>query len=131
MARKKVFISYDWENDRHYKNLLLAWDSHDNFEFSISDHSIDISVNSENANYIKQKIAQKIGEARHFLVIVGEKTYLSNWVRWEIYKAVELKKNIVAVKTYRDNITPDELYGVGANWAMSFTFSAITNAINS
>jgi hypothetical protein len=26
MAKKKVFISYDYDNDKHYKNLLLAWD---------------------------------------------------------------------------------------------------------
>ena len=29
---KKVFISYD--NDKHYKNLFVAWDANKKFDFS-------------------------------------------------------------------------------------------------
>ena len=25
MAKKKVFVSFDYENDKHYKFLLEAW----------------------------------------------------------------------------------------------------------
>jgi len=39
-------------------------------------------------------------------------------------------KTIVAVKINRSNTTPDELYGVGASWALSFTFESITQSIN-
>lgn len=50
MSKKKVFISYAYDHERHYKNLLLAWDRHRDFDFSIRDHSTDVSVNSEQAN---------------------------------------------------------------------------------
>ncbi len=50
--------------------------------------------------------------------------------KWEINKAVELKKKIIAVKIDSQNDTPLELYGVGAKWAMSFTFDAIKKAID-
>ena len=53
MAKRKVFISYDYVNDRHYKNLLLAWDSNKQFDFSISDYSADVSINSTKASAIK------------------------------------------------------------------------------
>ena len=33
MATKKVFVSYDYVNDKHYKNLLLAWDANRDFAF--------------------------------------------------------------------------------------------------
>ncbi len=128
--KKKVFVSYDYDNDRHYKNLLLAWDSNKLFDFSIHDHSADVSINSTNAAAIKSVLSRYINEATYFLVIVGAKTNKCAWVKWEIEKAVELKKRIVAVKTDRENISPDELLGVGASWAMAFTYDAIVKAID-
>ena len=128
--KRRIFISYDYENDRHYKNLLLAWDQHRDFDFYISDYSADISINSIKAWTIKSVLSRYINEAPTFLVIIGKQTYKSSWVRWEIQKAIELRKKIVAVKTNRDNETPSELLGIGASWAMSFSFTSITNAIN-
>lgn len=128
--KKKVFVSYDYDNDKHYKNLLLAWDGNKLFDFSIHDHSADISINSTNAGAIKSVLSRYINEATYFLVIVGAKTYKSAWVKWEIEKAIELKKRIVAVKTDRENTSPDALLGVGATWAMSFTYEAISKAID-
>jgi hypothetical protein len=129
MAKKKVFISYDYDNDKHYKRLLLAWDANKDFDFSFNDQSVDVSVNSDDSAVIKRVISRKIKESTYFLCIVGEYTYKSGWVAWEINKAVELDKKIVAVKTDRENVTPDGLYGVGAKWAMSFTFESIKKAI--
>lgn len=128
--KKKIFISYEYDNDKHYKNLLLAWDANKLFDFSINDHSADVSINSTNASAIKSVISRYINEATYFLVIVGSKTHKSAWVKWEIDKAVELGKRIVAVKTDRENISPSELFGVGASWAMSFTYQSIIDAIN-
>jgi hypothetical protein len=127
--KKKIFVSYDYTNDRHYKNLLLAWDANKLFDFSIHDHSADIGINSTNAGAIKSVLSRYINEATYFLVIVGAKTHKSEWVKWEIEKAVELGKRIVAVKTDRENTSPRELLGVGASWAMSFTYQAIVDAI--
>lgn len=128
--KKKVFISYDYDNDKHYKNLLLAWDGNKLFDFSIHDHSADVSINSTDAAAIKRTISRYINEATYFLIIVGKKTHKSAWVKWEIEKAVELGKRIVAVKTDRENTSPDALFGVGASWAMSFTYEAISKAID-
>ncbi len=130
MAKKKIFISYDYNNDRHYKNLLLAWDGNKQFDFSIKDHSADISINSVRAATIKSVLSRYINECPRFLIIIGSKTHKSSWVNWEIEKAHSLGKKIIAVKTNRSNITPLGLYGIGASWAMSFTHLAISNAIN-
>ena len=128
--KKKVFISYDYDNDRHYKNLLLAWDANKLFDFSMYDHSADVSINSTHAPTIKSVISKYINDATYFLVIVGAKTHKSAWVNWEIEKAIELKKRIVAVKTDRENTSPVSLIGIGASWAMSFTYEAISKAID-
>ncbi|MCL3781449.1 TIR domain-containing protein [Prolixibacteraceae bacterium JC049] len=129
MAKKRVFISYDYDNDKHYKNLLLAWDANKNFDFYISDYSADVSINSTNAVAIKSTLSRYINQGTVFLVIVGKNTHKSDWVKWEINKAVGLGKKIVAVKTDRGNTSPSELMGVGASWAMSFTYDAISKAI--
>jgi hypothetical protein len=128
--KKRVFISYDYESDKHYKNLLLAWDANKQFDFYISDYSADVSINSTDATAIKSTISRYINQGTVFLVIVGKNTSKSSWVKWEIKKAIELGKKIVAVKTDRANTTPDELFGVGASWALSFTQDAITKALD-
>ncbi len=129
MAKKKIFVSYDYDNDKHYKNMLLAWDANKKFDFSMYDHSVDVSVNSADAAAIKRVISARINEATYFLCIVGKHTQKSGWVAWEIDKAVELKKKIVAVKIDKSYTSPDGLLNIGASWAMSFTFESITNAI--
>ena len=129
MAKKKIFISYDYDHDKHYKNLLVAWDKNDLFDFSFYDGSVTVAVNSVDAAAIKRVISARINACPRFLCIVGKYTHKSEWVAWEIGKAVELEKSIIAVKTDKSNTTPDGLYGVGAKWALSFTFSSISAAI--
>lgn len=130
MAKKKIFISYDYSNDSKHKNLLKAWDANGAFDFSFKDRSADVSVNSHDAAVIKRAISAKINSATYFLCIVGEETHKSDWVEWEVTKAVELKKKIIAVKINSSNAAPLGLLGVGAAWAKSFSEEAITKAIN-
>jgi hypothetical protein len=127
MAKPKIFISYDY--DKHYKNMLLAWDENDEFDFAFSHHSADVSIQSTNAEAIKRTASAKINSATHFLCIVGSKTSSSGWVTWEVDKAKDLQKKLVAVKTPSDNKGPNGLLSAGASWAMSFTLDAIKKAI--
>jgi hypothetical protein len=131
MAKKKVFISYDYKHDKHYKNLLVAWDKNKEFDFSFYDTSVDVSVDSTDAAAISRVISRRINNSTYFLCIIGKHTHKSSWVAWEIKKATELKKKIVGVKTSKDNKSPSEILGVGAKWALSFTFESIKNAIGS
>ncbi|HDR7502773.1 hypothetical protein COF85_21930 [Bacillus toyonensis] len=131
---KKVFVSYHSAvEDTRYKNLLVAWSANDNghFDIKFDDTSVGVSINSTNANYIKSVIKGKITESSVFLCLVGENTHNSDWVKWEIDKAVELGKKIVAVKIKSTYQTPSNLYGVGAKWAMSFTYDSIKTALDS
>lgn len=89
MADKKVFVSYDYANDRHYRYLLSAWDANESFDFTFEDHST-VAINSEDAGHIKAAIAAKMNNAECLLVIVGKETAECDWVVWEIEKAKEL-----------------------------------------
>lgn len=131
---KKVFISYhsDTEGTNH-KNLLVAWSKNDNghFDIKFDDTSVGVSIKSDNATYIKSVIKSKMRDSSVILFLIGENTHKSEWCKWEMEKAVELNKKIVAVKIKSTYKTPLELYGVGAKWAMSFTYESIKKAIDS
>lgn len=129
MAKNRVFISYDCDNDKAFKDRLLGWDAGKEFDFSSYDQPLNIAVDSDDAAAIKQDLAARIGGSSHFLCIVGKQTYLSGWAAWETRKAVELKKNLVAVKTDSINNSPSVLQRAGASWSLLFTFESIKKAI--
>lgn len=125
---KKVFISYDYDNDKHYKNLLVAWSKNSDFDISFQDLSADVSINSTDAAVIKRAISAKINNSSYLLCIVGEKTHSSKWVEWEIGTAILNKKKLIAVKIDKSYTTPAQLLNCGAKWALSFTFDSIKKA---
>jgi hypothetical protein len=128
VAKKSVFVSFDYDNDRHYIDLLCAWDANPDFDFSFNETYPKVAVDSTDAAVTKHVLAQKIGAATHLLCIIGKYTY-SGWVPWEIKKAKELNKKLVAVKINRDNTSPEALVESGAAWAMSFTHDEVLKAL--
>jgi hypothetical protein len=127
--KKKVFVSYYYDENNQYKNLLKAWDKNDRFDISFVDTSVDVSIRSKNESVIKRAISRKISESDIVLVIIGKKTHQRKWVRWEIEKAAQLGKKIVAVKIRRSYQSPPELLSIGAHWIASFSPEAISEAI--
>ena len=109
--------------------LVLGISDNPEFDFYINDHSVDVSVDSTNAAAIKRVISTNIGLSTGVLVLVGKNTYKSGWVKWEIEKAIELKKKLIAVKLEKDCIAPTPLLNAGASWALSFTLDGIKKAI--
>lgn len=139
MAKKKVFVSYDYDDDGHYKNLLMAWDANPNFDFSFSDLS-STYINSTDVSVVKQVLSKRINEAIYTLVIVGENANkqhkdhkaigFKNWLNYEIAKSKDHDNRLVGVKIRATNTSPDELLKAGATWAMSFSQEAIIKALN-
>ena len=139
MEKNKVFVSFDYDNDKHYKYLLEAWDANPDFDFVFSDKTPD-EIDTTNIGRIKAAITAKINSATHTLVIVGKeanKTHrhskligFKNWINFEIYQSKQNKNKIAAVKIDKSYESPEELLSVGASWAMSFEEDAIIKALN-
>ncbi len=137
MAKKTVFVSFDY--DKRYKFLLEAWDANRQFDFLFADRSSG-EINSNNIAVVKAGLTRRIKSAKRTLVIVGKeankrhKDYrligYKNWINFEIAKSKENGNKLVAVKIEKAYESPDELFGSGASWAMSFTESAIVKALN-
>ena len=130
MAVKRVFISFDYDNDLAYKNLLLAWDKNKDFDFRFYDASLRTPINSTDASYIKSRIKPRIKEATHLLCIVGKHSHKSSWIDWEIEVGIEERKKLIGVKLDRSYTSPSRILNAQAKWAMSFTFESIKSAIN-
>lgn len=134
----KIFVSFDFDNDRHYKYTLDMWNGNDNINFDFKDGSTK-EIQSWDISRIKAAITRKINESDAILVLIGEYADSKhkdseligyrNWQYFEIAKAKEAGKKIIAVKLDKGNNTPTLLYNSGASWAMSFTLESIKKAI--
>ena len=139
MAKKRVFVSFDYENDRHYKFLLEAWDANKNFDFLFADRT-PREIDSWNVSRIKAALTTKVRSATYTLVLVGKeankfhKDYkligYRNWINFEVAKSKENGNRLVGVKLNRNYESPEELKNAGAKWAWSFSEWSIVNALN-
>ncbi|MCD4779758.1 MAG: TIR domain-containing protein [Candidatus Omnitrophica bacterium] len=139
MSKKKVFVSFDYDNDKHYKYLLEAWDANSDFSFTFADKTSH-EINSDNVGRVKAALTQKIKDADYTLAIIGkyandehEDSELIgeiNWINWEIKKSSDIGNKLVGVKIDKSYESPEAIVGVGASWAMSFTEEAIINALD-
>lgn len=138
MSKTKIFVSFDFEKDRHYKYTLNMWNSNPNFEFTCDDRSPS-EVQTDSVAVVKQVLSRKINEATTIIVIVGEdanklhRDYVSigyrNWQNYEVAKAKELGKKIIAVQLNSSYSYPEELKGVNAKRVYQFEQKAILDAL--
>ncbi len=139
MAKKKVFVSFDYDNDKNYKRLLEAWDANAEFDFKFSDLS-STEINSWSIPVVKGALTKKVNSATYTVVIVGKEANkkhadskeigYKNWLNFEIAKSKQNGNKLVAIKLDRNNVSPEELLNSGAKWAMSFNQKAIIKALN-
>ncbi len=59
MSKKKVFVSFDYENDRAYYYLMKAWDANPKFDFVFSDYS-SREIQSDSVSVVKACLTKKI-----------------------------------------------------------------------
>ncbi len=95
-GRKNVFISFDYD-DANEVNLLRGQAKNDNSDIEFNDWSVKEAFNSENADYIKRQISDRIKQSSLTVVYVSDNTKNSDWVNWEVGKSLELGKRVLAV----------------------------------
>lgn len=136
---KKVFVSFDYENDKHYKFLLNAWDENKNMDFTFNDFSSD-EIHSNDVSVVKAGLTRRINSADYTLVIIGKEANkkhpdskeigYKNWINFEIARSKANGNKLVAVYIDVNNEAPDEIYGAGAKWVYSFNQDSIIKALN-
>lgn len=137
-AKKRIFISFDYDHDRHYRYLLDALKENSKNEIDYEDVTPD-EIQSFSVPTIKAGLLARIKKSTHALVIVG--SYANgyhakaaeigerNWQWWEIVNSKKEGKGLIAVKIAKDNDPPTPLMNANAKWALSFNVDAIVKAI--
>ncbi|MDP8229862.1 MAG: TIR domain-containing protein [Candidatus Gorgyraea atricola] len=129
MAKKKVFVSFDYDHDKRYKYLLEAWDANPDFDFVFDDKTPE-GINTNNIDRIKTGLTLKIKEATHTLFIVGEYANqvhkdreligFKNWMNFEAHQSIEEGNKLAVVKLDGSYEVPEELIGSGYWWIAGF-----------
>jgi hypothetical protein len=107
-GRINAFISFAYE-DLHEVNLLRGHAKNENSPIEFNDHSVREAFDSERADYIKQKIRERISRCSTTIVYLTKDTARSEWVRWEVEKSIELGKRVIA--THSGSSPPDNVPG--------------------
>jgi hypothetical protein len=93
---KNVFISFAYE-DLNEVNLLRGQAKNDKLDLEFNDRSVQEPYDSDRAEYIRQKIRERINQCSTTVVYLSANTDASRWVRWEVEKSLELGKRVIAV----------------------------------
>lgn len=99
--RRKVFLSFRAE-DLDRVNLFRGQAKNENSDLDFIDYSLRAPFNSENAEYIKRGIRERINQSSVTVVLISKDTHKSKWVNWEIRESVRLGKGVVAVRLHDD-----------------------------
>lgn len=138
MYKTKIFVSFDFEHDRSYKYTLNMWNGNSNFEFTCDDRSpSEIQTNS--VYVVKQVLSRKINEATAVVVIIGQyanslhpdrnQIGYRNWQNFEVAKAKDLEKKLIAVQLNAMYEYPEELKSALATRVYNFNQNDIIKAI--
>lgn len=100
-GRRKVFLSFRGE-DLDLVNLFRGQAKNENSDLDFLDYSLRAPFNSENADYIRRGIRERIKQSSVSVILVGPNTHKSKWVDWEIRESLKLGKGVVAVRLKDD-----------------------------
>lgn len=136
---KRIFISFDYDNDWNYRYLLKALAENPRSDINFEDFTPE-EIQSDDVGRIKAALTPRIRKSTHTLVIIGKHANSfhpdrsdigeRNWQWWEIQKSDEEGNKFIAVKIDPSNDSPEPLLGKGATWANSFKVDSIIAAID-
>lgn len=90
MDGKKVFVSYDYDNDRHLKSTLMGQSKLPECPFTIVDYSLE--EKQQDHNWLS-KAQSAISKCDVFVVLLGRNTHNASGVKREVSIAIGLRKD--------------------------------------
>ena len=99
MSKKKVFVSFDFDNDKALKDFIIGQAKLEDSPFEVTDFSLKEEA-PEKDWLAKAKIA--ISRAEVFIVMLGSKTREASGVLKEVNLAIELYKTKFQIIGYKD-----------------------------
>lgn len=138
VSKPKVFVSFDYDNDRHYKRLLEAWSANAKFQFTFHDIT-PLEVMTNDVSRVKAVLTTKIQAAQYTLVLVGRhanqphkdqsRIGCINWIHFEIQQSIAYKKKLVVVLLEPSNKLPTNIINQPGTLVSSFNEDEIVKAL--
>lgn len=112
---KRVFISFDFDNDKQLKEFIVGQSRNPNSPFEIYDWSLKEAV--KEAKW-KQEAREKIKRSDLVIVMLGQSTYKAPGVLAEVQMAREEGIKLAQVVGYSNVACPSVIdAGVRYNWS--------------
>ena len=99
MAKKRVFVSFDFDNDKVLKDFIIGQSRLSDSPFEVTDQSLKESAP---LSEWEKKARSAIKRSEIVLVMVGKNTYKASGVLKEVNIAREERIKIVQMIGYRD-----------------------------
>lgn len=97
MPKRRIFISFDHDDTDQVNGFLGLREIIDGVEFF--NHKLDRRVNSTDGNYVGRVIRDDyITPASVTVVLIGNSTAQSEWVKWEIAESLRQGKGILGIR---------------------------------
>lgn len=94
-ARRNIFISFS-SKDMDQVRAFRAQAKNPKNPIDLVDRSVKVAYDSTRAEYIRQRISERIRQCSKTVVFVSDNAVKSAWVNWEVNRSLELGKEVVA-----------------------------------
>lgn len=99
VAKKRVFVSFDFDNDQSLKHLIIGQTKNPDLDFEVIDHSLKEAAPEK--DWV-DKARRAIGRSELVLVIVGAQTHRAPGVLKEVKMAREAGVKVAQIIGYKD-----------------------------
>lgn len=106
MAKKRVFVSFDFDNDKTLKDFIIGQARNPDSPFEVADHSLKEAAPEKDW---LEKARRAISRSEVFIIMLGPKTRYASGVLKEVKIANELNKKRFQIIGYK---------GGTENWAV-------------
>ena len=117
MAKKRVFVSFDFDNDKALREFIIGQARNSESPFEVADHSLKEAAPQRDW---EAKARRAIGRSEVFIVMLGPKTKKASGVKKEVAFANELGKKKFQIIGYRDGSSDWRVPNAGRVYAWSW-----------
>jgi len=117
MAKKKVFVSFDFDNDKVLRDFIIGQAKLGDSPFEVSDYSLKEAAPEKDW---EAKARAAISRSDVFIVMLGSKTIDAPGVLKEVAMAQEFNKTRFQVVGYKDGSADWAVPGAGRTYAWSW-----------
>lgn len=97
MKKRRIFISFDHDDTQQVLGFMALRNIVDNFDFY--NHKLDRRIDSSDVDYVCRVIRDEyIRPASVTVVLIGNNTANSEWVKWEIAESRRQGKGILGIR---------------------------------